>query len=368
MAQDSFAGEGQRSHGRTGSERILIVGPSWVGDMVMAHSLVQLLTKRNPDVVIDVLAPAWSGPLLARMPGVRDAIDMPVGHGELALAKRRQLGWDLRRRYDQAIVLPNSLKSALIPFFARIPRRTGWRGEMRYGLLNDLRVLDKKRYPLMVQRFNALAFGRDFAQPIPAPFPRLEVDAAAMPALLERFGLNLTRPVLALCPGAEFGPAKRWPERHYGTVAAALVERGWQVWVFGSANDRAVAEALVGHAGNAAAHCRILAGETALAEAIDLLSLATAVVSNDSGLMHVAAALARPLVVLYGSTSPAFTPPLAREVEVLSIPVECGPCFQRECPKGHQKCLVELGPDRVLDALDRLQARESVRLVDSAGN
>ncbi|MCK9564240.1 MAG: lipopolysaccharide heptosyltransferase II, partial [Bacteroidales bacterium] len=161
-----------------------------------------------------------------------------------------------------------------------------------------------------------------------------------------------------LCPGAEFGPAKRWPERHYGAVAAAVVERGWQVWVFGSARDKPVAETLVQHAGEAAVHCRILAGETELAEAVDLLSLASAVVSNDSGLMHVAAALARPLVVLYGPTSPGFTPPLAKEVEVLSIAVDCGPCFQRECPKGHQKCLVDISPTRVLDALDRLMDGE----------
>ncbi|MCK9469289.1 MAG: lipopolysaccharide heptosyltransferase II [Porticoccaceae bacterium] len=340
-------------------ERILIVGPSWVGDMVMAHSLVQLLVERG-SAAIDVLAPAWSGPLLARMPGVNAAIDMPVDHGELALGKRLRLGQSLRGRYDQAIVLPNSLKSALVPLFARIPQRTGWRGEIRYGLLNDLRVLDKKRHPLMVQRFNALAFGKDFRKPVPAPFPRLEVDATGVPALLERFGLDVSRPVLALCPGAEFGPAKRWPESHYGAVAAALVARGWQVWIFGSARDRPVAETLVQHAGDAAAHCHILAGETALADAIDLLSLADAVVSNDSGLMHVAAALARPLVVLYGPTSPGFTPPLAKAVEVLSIPVDCGPCFQRECPKDHHKCLVDIRPDQVLEALERLQERSDI--------
>ena len=344
---------------QSGGERTLIVGPSWVGDMVMAHSLVQLLTERSGGrAAIDVLAPAWSRPLLARMPGVDAAIDMPAGHGQLALGERLRLGRSLRGRYRQAFVLPNSLKSALVPFFARIPVRTGWRGEMRFGLLNDLRVLDKKRHPLMVQRFNALAFGDDFRNPVPAPFPRLEVDAGGVPALLQRFGLDASRPVLALCPGAEFGPAKRWPEQHFGAVAAAVVARGWQVWIFGSARDRPVAEALVQHAGAAATHCHILAGETQLAEAIDLLSMAGAVVSNDSGLMHVAAALARPLVVLYGPTSPGFTPPLAKSVAVLSIPVDCGPCFQRECPKGHHKCLVDIGPGQVLDALDRLQDGE----------
>ncbi|MFA5493693.1 MAG: lipopolysaccharide heptosyltransferase II [Porticoccaceae bacterium] len=336
--------------------RVLIIGPSWVGDMVMAHSLVQVLGERHPGAVIDVLAPAWSGPLLARMPGVRRAIDMPVGHGRVAIGARWRLGRSLAGQYDQAIVLPNSLKSALIPLFARIPVRTGWRGEMRFGLLNDIRKLDPRRYPLMVQRFNALAFPAGFSNPVRAPFPTLKVDEAGIPALLARFGLDSARPVLALCPGAEFGPAKRWPEGHYAAVAAALVERGWQVWVFGSANDRAVAEALVDATGAAREHCRILAGETQLAEAIDLMSLASAVVSNDSGLMHIAAALARPLVVLYGSTSPRFTPPLARDVAVLSIPVDCGPCFQRECPLGHLKCLVDIPPQRILAALDDLLA------------
>ncbi|MDY0068701.1 MAG: lipopolysaccharide heptosyltransferase II [Porticoccaceae bacterium] len=335
-------------------KRILIVGPSWVGDMVMAHSLVQLLRERHRGALIDVLAPAWSRPLLDRMPGVRAAIDMPIGHGELALGARMRLGESLRGQYDQAIVLPNSLKSALVPFFAGIRTRTGWRGEMRFWLLNDIRLLNKKRHPLMVQRFNALAFAADFTNPVPAPFPVLKVRAEGIPDLMARFGLDTARPVLALCPGAEFGPAKRWPEGHYGAVAAAMVARGWQVWVFGSANDRAVAEALVAGAGEAAQHCHILAGETELAEAIDLLSLAGAVVSNDSGLMHIAAALSRPLVVLYGSTSPGFTPPLAKDVETLSIPVDCGPCFQRECPKGHHRCLVDIAPGQVLDALDRL--------------
>ncbi len=352
--------------------RILIVGPSWVGDMVMAHSLVQVLKERHRDTPIDVLAPGWSRPLLARMPGVDMAIDMPVGHGELAIGKRMRLGQSLRGRYRQAIVLPNSLKSALVPFFAEIPLRTGWRGEMRFWLLNDIRLLMEKRYPLMVQRFNALAFASDFDKPIPAPFPRLVVDSAAVPALLARFGLDTGRPILALCPGAEFGPAKRWPESHFGAVAAAMVARGWQVWVFGSANDRAVAESVVRHAGAAGEHCRILAGETELAEAIDLLSQASAVVSNDSGLMHVAAALRRPLVVLYGPTSPGFTPPLAEAVEVLSIPVACGPCFQRECPKkpgsdAHRKCLVEIGPDRVLTALQRLVPDLIPSLVNDVG-
>lgn len=338
---------------------ILIVGPAWVGDMVMAQALFKALRAERPDAAIDVLAPAWSLPLLARMPEVRRGFAMPVGHGSLQLGVRWRLGRQLREQhYGQAILLPNSLKSALVPWFAGIPRRTGWRGEMRYGLLNDLRPLDKERYPLMVQRFVALAYPPNLELSTQLPTPQLTVDTEARVALLRRFGLDGPAPLLALCPGAEFGPAKRWPEHHYATVAAAMIGRGWRVAIFGSGNDRAVAERILGlltpaHRGQAVD----LAGQTKLEEAVDLLSAAAAVVSNDSGLMHIAAALGRPLVVVYGSTSPAFTPPLAEQVEILQIPVDCGPCFQRECPLGHLKCLEGLAPEQVLGALERLLPR-----------
>lgn len=336
------------------SEHILVIGPAWVGDMVMAQALFKTLREQRPQAQIDVLAPGWSLPLLARMPEVRRGIEMPLGHGRLELGTRYRLGRELREaRYAQAILLPNSLKSALIPWFARIPRRTGWRGEMRYGLLNDLRRLDKTRYPLMVQRFVALAEPPGAALPARLPRPSLTVDTAARAELLQRYGLTPEEaPLLALCPGAEFGPAKRWPEHHYASVAAAMIERGWRVAIFGSNNDRAVAEAIIEHLPPALRAAVVnLAGATRLEQAIDLLSAATAVVSNDSGLMHIAAALARPLVVVYGSTSPAFTPPLAEQVAVLQLPVDCGPCFQRECPLGHLKCLEELAPAQVLEAL-----------------
>ncbi|MGL6160852.1 lipopolysaccharide heptosyltransferase II [Microbulbifer sp.] len=336
-------------------QQILIVGPSWVGDMVMAQTLFKLLKSERPDCAIDVLAPAWSRPLLERMPEVRAAVDMPLGHGKLGLGERRRLGRALGGRgYQQAILLPNSLKSALVPWFAGIPRRTGWRGEMRYGLLNDLRVLDKDRYPLMIQRFAALGLEKGAALPQQLPYPKLEVGTDAA-ELRGRLSLDAQRPVLALCPGAEFGPSKRWPEQHYAAVAEERVGRGWQVWLMGSANDRAVCEQIVERLSDKARQWAFnLAGETSLGQAIDLLAEAGGVVSNDSGLMHVAAALGRPLVAVYGSTSPGFTPPLGERVRVVSIEVECGPCFQRECPLGHHKCMAQLMPDRVVSALDQL--------------
>ena len=343
------------------STNILVVGPSWVGDMVMAQTLFTSLKQRDASCTIDVLAPAWSRPLLERMPEVSGAIAMPVGHGELALTKRWALAQQLRKQaYDEAYVLPNSLKSALIPAFAGIPRRIGWRGEMRFGLLNDIRLLDKQRYPLMIERFIALAYPEGKVLPAELPRPHLEVDEEALAALRDKFAIDLTRPVLTQCPGAEFGPAKRWPEEHYQQVAQTMLDRGWQVWLMGSASDAEVGESIATSVtGENTTHIRNLAGQTELSEAIDLLSMATAVVSNDSGLMHISAALGRPLVVVYGSTSPGFTPPLGDCVEVLSVPVDCGPCFQRECPRGDMKCLVELEPQRVIAALDRLVNTDS---------
>ncbi|TRX74061.1 lipopolysaccharide heptosyltransferase II [Pseudomonas mangiferae] len=337
--------------------RILIVGPSWVGDMVMAQTLFACLKRRHPDCRIDVLAPDWSRPLLERMPEVSEALSLPLGHGAFELATRRRLGRALKGRYDQAILLPNSLKSALIPFFAGIPTRTGWRGEMRYGLLNDLRTLDKQRYPLMIERFMALAYPPGAELPQPYPQPSLRIEAASRDAALDAFGLSLDRPVLALCPGAEFGEAKRWPSEHYAKVAELKVRAGWQVWLFGSKNDHPVGEAIRSRLiPGLREEVTNLAGQTSLAQAIDLLSCAGAVVSNDSGLMHVAAALDRPLVAVYGSTSPLFTPPLASQVEIVRLGLDCSPCFDRTCRFGHYDCLRQLKPRPVMDALERLVA------------
>lgn len=366
MGDQNASRHRRASHTASRQQRLLIVGPSWVGDMVMAQSLFISLRERFPEAPIDVLAPAWSQPILERMPEVDEAIVMPVGHGSLELGKRWRLAQVLAKKgYSAAYVLPNSFKSALIPLFAGIPLRVGWRGEMRFGLLNDIRLLDEARYPLMVQRFVALAYPDHAPLPETLPRPHLQVDAGGVSELLANKGLSLDRPVLALCPGAEFGPAKRWPERHFASLAETMIARGWQVWLFGSDNDREVAAQIIQLSGEPArGYSRNLAGQTALSEAIDLLSCATAVVSNDSGLMHIAAALGRPLVALYGSTSPAFTPPLAEQVETLAIPVDCGPCFQRQCPRGDLKCLTELSPAMVLAGLERLQDADTSEVSD----
>ncbi|MCB1678169.1 MAG: lipopolysaccharide heptosyltransferase II [Halioglobus sp.] len=343
----------------TDAGRVLVVGPSWVGDMVMSQVLFIALQQARPGVQIDVLAPAWSEPLLQRMPQVQRAIELPAGHGELALGRRWRLGRQLRSQcYYQAIVLPNSLKSALVPLFAGIPRRTGWRGEMRYGLLNDLRILDQTALPLMVQRFAALGLDAHAALPHELPQPLLVVDAEAARECAARLGLHPDKPILALCPGAEFGSAKRWPVEYYADLARHYLARGWQVAIYGSANDRPVT-APIRRGSGADPHCRDLAGRTALAEVVDLLSLSAAVVSNDSGLMHIAAALRRPLLAIYGPTSPSFTPPLSAAAALLVSDIECAPCFARECPLGHHRCMRETPVELVVQRLDALLAERS---------
>ena len=227
-----------------GQSQALIIGPSWVGDMIMAQSLFITLKQQNPDLVIDVLAPEWTKPLLERMPEVRMALSLDIGHGQLLWKQRKAIGRNLSAvGYDVCYVLPNSLKSALIPFFAKIPKRVGWLKEPRYFLLNDLRKLDKKAYPLMVQRFNALAWqaGKDLSNA--QPRPQLSVNPENAKAAMQHHHLDKNAdPVLVLCPGAEFGPAKRWPENYYAEVALDYLAKGWQVWLFGSAKDRQVCE------------------------------------------------------------------------------------------------------------------------------
>ena len=329
------------------AEKILVVGPAWVGDMVIAQSLFAVLARAGGEV--DVLAPRWSLPLLARMPQVARAIEMPLGHGELRIGVRRALGRRLRGDgYARAIVLPGSYKSALVPWFAKIARRSGYVGEQRWGVLNDIRRLDKRALPRNVERFVALGVARDAQLPT-IPNPVLRADARQAVGTAARFGLADDAPIIALCPGAEYGDAKQWPGEHFAEVARRQRQLGRQVWLLGSPNDRAIAARIVQLSGDA---CVDLCGKTTLDEAVDLLSLAHGVVTNDSGLMHIAAALGRRVIALFGSSSDAFTPPLGAQCETLSLRLACSPCFRRQCPLGHRNCLVNLSPQRVLPLLE----------------
>ncbi len=327
--------------------RTLIVSPSWVGDAVLSHPLLVRLKQADPSGAIDVLGPAWALPVYRRMPQVDQTLALPFGHGDLKLLERRAFAKSLPP-YNRAVILPNSLKSALIPWHAGIAVRTGWRGEMRFGLVNDLRTLDKEALPLIVERYAALAQPADEAFRRPLPNPVLQVDPAARAATVAKYGLDPSKPVAAFAPGAEYGPAKRWPARHFARLAVDLAGRGYQVWLFGSRKDVEVTAQIQRLSGNT---CIDLAGRTSLDEAIDLMSLAHRVVTNDSGLMHIAAALDRPTAALFGSSSPAFTPPLCAHAKVISLRLSCSPCFARVCPLGHTNCLETLPPADVLAAI-----------------
>ncbi|MFI8417845.1 ADP-heptose--LPS heptosyltransferase RfaF [Serratia sp. NPDC078593] len=343
--------------------KILVIGPSWVGDMMMSQSLYRTLKAEYPSAEIDVMAPSWCRPLLARMPEVNRALSMPLGHGALAIGERYRLGRELRATgYDRAYVLPNSFKSALVPFFAHVPLRSGWRGEMRYGLLNDLRVLDKNAFPLMVQRYVALAYDKNRVQraedlPHPLLWPQLQVSDEEIAETASAFNLTDERPTIGFCPGAEFGPAKRWPHYHYAQLAHMLIEQGYQVALFGSAKDHEAGEqiraALVEEMRD---YCINLAGETQLEQAVILIASCQAVVSNDSGLMHVAAALNKPLIALYGPSSPDFTPPLSDKAKVIRLISGYHKVRKGDADQGYHQSLIDIQPLQVLDALTPLLA------------
>lgn len=332
-------------------DRILILGPAWVGDMVLAHSLFKTLKINQPNCIIDVAAPAWTLPLLARMPEVNEAIALPFKHGELAFWQRIQFGKNLKNKgYTQSIILTNSFKSALLPWAAGIKKRTGYLGEMRYGLLNDIRPLDKTKLKKTVERFVTLGLEEGQNLPENIPNPQLNSNAEAAWILASRLGVNASKnKILGLCPGAEYGVAKRWPAEYYAEVAIAVLQKGWQVWLFGSDKDVPVTaqiNQLTQH------KCVDLAGKTKLDEAIDLMSICDTVISNDSGLMHIAAALDKKLIAIYGSSDPQHTPPMSAKAVIEYLALECSPCFKRECPLTHLNCLKNITPASIIHRLN----------------
>lgn len=371
----------EREHNRTGltPKKILIVAPAWIGDLIMANTLLQVLKQQNSEHIIDVLAPPSTAPLISRMAQVRRVEVVPASHKQLKLKARYQLAKKLRaEHYDQAIVLPNTLKSALIPWLAWIPLRTGWLGEKRYAFLNDIHF-DPERFPRLVQRYVALAFpaakklkkslsikmsAAKIAMPsstqyfeIPPeiaeflPNPQLTIDLENQQRLQKTFQISSTQPILALCPGAEYGSAKRWPVEYYAKLAQLTLSMGWQVMILGGSKDIPLGAAINQQARQC---CIDLTGKTSLLDAVDLLALTHAVVSNDSGLMHVAAALQKPLIAIYGSSSPIYTPPLDKNSKILYLAIRCSPCFKRECPlvgEAHLRCLLDITPEKVASAL-----------------
>ncbi len=339
--------------------RYLVVGPSWIGDMVMAQSLFITLKKLYPDCVIDVISADWSLPLLERMPQVRNGISLPVLHGQFSLMTRVKKGWSLRKnKYTHAIIIPRSWKSALVPYFADVPVRTGYRGEMRYGLLNDIRKLDKRVLTQTVQRYVAHAYDDKTGGAPDIPPPALSVDETKRNKVLACFGLDREKNIIGMMPGAEYGLAKQWPIENYAELAASLVKDGYQVWVLGSSKDEVAGQKIVEGIKASAVN---LCGRTKLVDVVDLLSCMEQVVTNDSGLMHVAAATGVRVNAIYGSSTPEYTPPLTKNSQVFYEDRDCSPCFSRTCKYGHYKCLTDISIDEIFDAVGEYSQQQEAR-------
>ena len=328
--------------------------------MVMAHCLFQTLKSRQANPAITLAAPPATARLAHRMPEIDEIVETPFQHGRLHMTDRFRIGRSLRgHRFDQASILPGSLKAALLPFFAKIPVRTGYRGEARWGLINDLRSRPSTKEDPMAARFVQLGLAANAPAVSNYPHPRLTSRPDNVQKVFQRIGKSIaSAPAIAICPGAEFGPAKRWPEHHFAAVADHFLTQGWQVWLLGGERDRTVAQTVIENC-HKPGHCVDLTGRTHIEEAIDLLAYARAAVSNDSGLMHVAAATGTPVVGIFGASSEHHTPPLGPVAATVSQPLSCRPCFARHCPLGHKQCLETLEPDRVIASLSALLEKPS---------
>ncbi|MCF6768282.1 lipopolysaccharide heptosyltransferase II [Thiotrichales bacterium 19S11-10] len=339
----------------------LIVGASWIGDMIMSQSLFRLLKQQDPDCKIDVLAPKSTATFANYMPEVDEVILAPFQRGKLGFKERRDLGKSLRKKaYTHSIVLPNSWKSALVPFFAKIPTRIGFKGEMRYVLLNEVHHLDKSKLPTMIDRFCALATTKLHKLPKDLPWPGLEIPTDEIKKVNRTFNFDHDHynRLIAFCPGAEYGPAKRWPEKYFTEAAVYLTKKGYDVALMGGPTDQSIAQNIISQyeketqSNQTDGKLINLVGKTSLSEVVTVLSQVRAVLTNDTGLMHIASAFERPTAVIYGSSTAGFTPPLNKKAESIYLDLDCRPCFKRTCPLGHMNCLNQLTPKIVLDVLE----------------
>lgn len=335
------------------ASRSLIIAPQWIGDAVMTEPLMRRLAARGERLTVGALP--WVAPVYRAMPQVAEVIEFPFAHGGIQFKARRAIARQLHGQFDSAYVLPNSLKSALLPFLASIPRRVGYLGESRVGLLTH-RLKNPKNKPPMVAFYSALS-GEAL---LDNDRPQLHIADADVERTLRELGLWRGAYVV-FAPGAEFGPAKRWPAAHFAELAAQL---NVPVVLLGSAKEAALCEDIAAPANaTAPGRCLNLAGKTTLPQALSLIAGSQSVVSNDSGLMHVAAALGVPQVAVFGSSSPLHTPPLNDQAVVLWLkndasyqpPLDCAPCFERDCPLGHTRCLNDISAALALDALARFK-------------
>ena len=332
--------------------KILIIAPNWIGDAVMTEPLITQLKKNHPDSLIDVIATPWVASVMRAIPAINEVIIGDFKHGLLQWAERKQLAKQLKLLgYTHAYVLPNSFKSALIPWLAKIPNRIGYKGEMRWRLITaPLDNPSRSNRPSMSSHYFALS-GH---QAKDTPQPKLELPKLFLNEMKEKLQLIQSHDKLfILCPGAEYGPAKQWPVEHFGKLAQMLIEQNSKalVLILGSKKESSLADEIA-KLSNSNNQVINWCGQTTLDEAMACIAVADKVISNDSGLMHIAAAFRRPQVAIFGSSDPRHTPPLSPEAKVHWLQLECSPCFKRTCPLGHLKCLVDIQPQDVLNSLN----------------
>src|SRR5574344_1685700 len=342
----------------THKNRYLIIAPSWLGDLIMAQSLFKSLKKQEPDCIIDIYAPKYTMPIIDRMPEIDNKIINPFDHGTFNLKLRYQEGKKLRENnYKKVFVLPNSLKSALIALFAKIPTRIGFKGESRYFLLNEMRT-NKEDFPLMVQRYVALSFDKKTvktAKDLPEfQYPKLYIRTLDL-QLAAKLNLDFSKKALVLGCGANYGPSKLWPVEYFAQVSNWWIQNGGMVIGIGSKKDIPTVEQIYNLIDEDKKKDFIdIAGKTNLTEALDIVGASTAAVCNDSGLMHTVAAADIPQVCIFGSTSTNFTPPLSDKAVCLESQEPCHPCFKRTCQYGSYACLKGIQPSEVIEKLQEL--------------
>ncbi|MBU3627688.1 lipopolysaccharide heptosyltransferase II [Polynucleobacter sp. AP-Reno-20A-A9] len=342
---------------------ILIIAPNWIGDAVMTQPLLATLKEQYPEANIDVLASTWVAPIYRACSEVHEVIEAKFEHKQLQWGLRKQLAKKLAtKKYQACFVLPNSLKSALIPWLANIPFRVGYRGELRFGLINlALDNPSKVNRPPMVEHYLALSQLLNeelFASTASNLVPKLNVSIAAHQSVQAKLlSANIDAAnIYVMCPGAEYGRTKRWPTRHFAQLAQKLIASNPnnQIILLGGKGDHALAQEIQSQS-KQNGHIHNWCGDTSLDEAIALIGMSKAVISNDSGLMHIAAALKTPQVAIFGSSDPAHTPPLSDKAKVIWLNLPCSPCHKRECPLGHLKCLNDILPEQVFATLNTLQ-------------
>lgn len=338
----------------TNELKVLVIAPSWVGDAVMSQSLLKYLKKVHNNSKIDIFAHKHLFGLFQRMPEVNNIIINPFVHGSIDIIRRITIGYELKKNnYDEVYVLPNTYKSALIIFFASIKKRLGFVGEFRYGILNKVFKLNENELPLMVDRFCALA--NNGKKVLNIEYPSLELNIDNQNKLKNQFNISTNAKLIIMCPSAEYGPSKRWPIEYFAKLANNLVQKGFSVLLLGSNKDDPLVNQILSLIeANSIDKIINACGKTNLADCVDLLSLGSIAITNDTGLMHIASAVNTSVIAIYGSTTPKFTPPLSKKAHILKMDISCSPCFQRTCKFGHYHCLKFVTPEMVYEKINSI--------------